>query len=109
MIIKLLELRDEGTRIAVMAISVTPENEQQRALIRSAGYSPSFDDVMMIDLHSCNGSYDPYKHGGARTRREAHLYIREHFSELKDGDVVDVEFILGERDTPKVSEIQAIY
>ena len=34
----------------------------------------------------------------------AHHYIQEHFDELHDGDVVDVEFILGETKAPKVSE-----
>ena len=34
----------------------------------------------------------------------AHNYIIEHWHELKDGDVVDVQFILGETKAPKVSE-----
>jgi hypothetical protein len=34
----------------------------------------------------------------------AHHYIYDHFDELDDGDVVDVEFILGETAIKKVSE-----
>jgi hypothetical protein len=34
----------------------------------------------------------------------AHLWIEANFDKLNDGDVVDVEFILGERAMPKVSE-----
>lgn len=34
----------------------------------------------------------------------AHKYIEENWDALKDGDVVCVEHILGERETPKVSE-----
>jgi hypothetical protein len=34
----------------------------------------------------------------------AHHWIIEHWDELKDSDVVDVEFILGETQQPKVSE-----
>jgi len=34
----------------------------------------------------------------------AHQYIRVHFDELKDGDVVDVQFIMGKTTEPKISE-----
>lgn len=34
----------------------------------------------------------------------AHNWIIDHWQELKDGDVVDVQFILGETKEPKVSE-----
>lgn len=106
--IKLLEIRDVATRIAVMAISTQPANQQQRALIRSAGYSDNYRDVLVIDLHSCEGSYDPFKQR-SDTRRLAHEWIRERFATLKDGDVVDVEFITGKVATPKVSEVQGLY
>jgi hypothetical protein len=35
---------------------------------------------------------------------EAHKYIIEHWYDLKTGDVVDVEFALGESEKPKLSE-----
>lgn len=34
----------------------------------------------------------------------AHQFIEDHFDELNDGEVVDVQFILGETKVPKVSE-----
>jgi hypothetical protein len=36
--------------------------------------------------------------------RYAHYYIQEHFDELEDGQVIDAEFIRGERPAPRVSE-----
>jgi hypothetical protein len=36
-----------------------------------------------------------------RTKRTAHFHIERHWAELKDGDVVDVQFILNETDAPK--------
>ncbi len=36
---------------------------------------------------------------------EAHLYINEHFDEMDNGAVVDVEYILGETDKPKKNKI----
>lgn len=41
---------------------------------------------------------------GGRTMETAHKWIIQNFSGLQDGDVVDVEFILGETSTKKVSE-----
>jgi hypothetical protein len=50
-------------------------------------------------------AYDAYEWpGDVRTFRAAHLYVEEHFDEIEDGAVVDVEFILGETAEPKVSE-----
>ena len=40
----------------------------------------------------------------ARTMIVAHKFIKEHFDELETGDVIDVEYILGETDTQKMSE-----
>ena len=34
----------------------------------------------------------------------AHCYIERKWRELKDGDVIDVEFILGETTSIKISE-----
>jgi len=36
--------------------------------------------------------------------RAAHVYIEQSWALLKDGDVVDVEFILGETIKQKISE-----
>jgi hypothetical protein len=35
---------------------------------------------------------------------EAHVWVLEHFDEVEDGSIVDVEYILGESAAPKVSE-----
>ena len=48
-------------------------------------------------------NYDPYSWGD-RTYSVAHNYIQEHWDEIKAGDVIDVEYILGETPEPKLSE-----
>lgn len=101
---KLIEIRDRATFIAAVAMRVAPANDQQRYLLRRSGYSDTWDDVILMPLDCTNVNYDPYKWTGARTLHHAHLWIREHFDTLKDGDVVDVQFILGETGSPKQSE-----
>lgn len=107
MIVKALEIRDEGTCIPMWAIRPTADNEAQRAILRHAGYGEG-NYVILLGAHDCVGHYNPDTQHG-HTRRMAHVWIKEHFDELKDGDVVDVEFILGKRPSPKLSEIQKNY
>jgi hypothetical protein len=59
----------------------------------------------MIDAQCRGVAYDPYHWPrDPRTKPYAHVYIEAHWHDLKDGDVIDVEFILGETTSPKVSE-----
>jgi hypothetical protein len=107
--VKLLELRDDGTFIPLLCVDMNPDvymHQAQRYLLRRCGYPCDGRPNIAIthlaaDGHKC--SNDPY-HWGGRTYPVAHNFIIEHWDELKDGDVVDVEYILGESPAPKVSE-----
>lgn len=105
MIAKALEIRDEGTFIPCLAVDMNPSNGEQRWLLRRCGYP--CDEVPNILVTRLSGegqaTNDPYAWTG-RTWTVAHNYIIEHWNELKDGDVVDVSFILGETERPKPSE-----
>jgi hypothetical protein len=106
--VKCLEIRDRGTFIPVICIRPVAGNEQQRYLLRRDGYRADSTErcVIMIDAQCRGVAYDCYDWpGGARTKRVAHNYITEHWHELLDGDVIDVEFILGESERKKVSEV----
>ncbi len=106
--IKVLEIRDEGTFMPVIAIKPIADNEGQRYLLRRDGYAADADERCVILIKpQCHGvSYDPYDWPSTRgrTMQVAHQYIESHWVHLNDGDVVDVEFILEETDKPKVSE-----
>jgi hypothetical protein len=103
--VKMLEIRDAGTFIPVMCIQPLPDNEGQRYLLRRDGYScdPHDPIVIMVDAQCRGASYDPYD-WGSDTHKIAHDYIQKNWSVLRDGDVIDVEFILGKRTEPKISE-----
>jgi len=102
--IKLLEIRDRGTFLPVFALSTDPTNEGQRYLLRRCGFHPDGGAVILARLNGeGNSSADAY-HWNDRTMQTAHLYIEQHFADLSDGDVVDVEFILKETGKPKPSE-----
>lgn len=102
---KAFEVRDSATFIPLLAVDINPDNAAQRWLMRRCGYA--CDDRPNAIITRLDGSgkatNDPYEWGD-RTYASAHNYIIEHWDELSDGDVVDVEFILGETTTKKLSE-----
>ncbi|SRR5260370_1352022 len=106
--VKCLEVRDEGTFMAVIAIKPIADNEAQRWLLRRDGYNAGETERCVILIKpQCQGvSYDPYEWplSRGRTMQVAHQYIESHWDLLRDGSVVDVQYILKETDKPKVSE-----
>jgi hypothetical protein len=103
MLTKAIEIRDKGTFIAAIAIKLIPDDEGQRYLLRRAGYGFGRPSVVLMNLNDCRAQNDPSDWGG-RTWRVAHEFVERHWDRLANGDVVDVEFILGETCKPKVSE-----
>lgn len=103
MIVKLLEVRDKATFLPVFAISTKPSNDGQGYLLRRCGFI-SGDAVILARLNGEQPSSADAYFWGDRTMSAAHHYIEQHFDELKDGDVIDVEFIKGETTKPKTSE-----
>jgi hypothetical protein len=102
---KTLEVRDAGTFVPMLAVDINPDNEAQRYLMRRLGYPCDGEpNILLTRLEGAGeATNDPYAWRG-RTFPVAHNWIIDHWSELEDGAVVDVEFILGERQAPKISE-----
>lgn len=101
---KIFEVRDRATFIPVMAIAMLGTNDAQARLLKAAGfpsYSPPLITIARLDGGDSN--YDPYKWGD-RTMHTAHKHIEANFDTLVDGDVIDIEFILGETSTKKVPQ-----
>lgn len=117
--IKLLEVRDSGTFIAMLCVDMNPDArastqeawDAQRYLLRRCGYPcDGHPNIAMTPLDAGGRPCwnDPYGWKDRRTYPVAHNYIYEHWNELRDGDVVDVEFILGETTEPKKSERETV-
>ncbi len=109
--VKALEIRDRHTFIAALAVDMNPSNEYDSALLRRCGYPcDGKPNIILTRLDgneigkSERATNDPYNRMD-RTWRNAHFWIIQHWDELSDGSVVDVEYILGERASPKMSEL----
>jgi hypothetical protein len=70
-----------------------------------SGFPADGSGVIVMKL---DGQHDAHHNAHdwvyARTMKEAHKYIEANFHKLETGDVVDVQFILGETKQPKKSE-----
>ena len=106
---KTLEIRDSGTLVPALAISMaSSEVVAAWYLHYRAGYSSDGSTIVLMDLNNQRATSDPYEWQriapGMRTMHVAHVFIEQEFANLKDGDVVDVEYLLGITKAPKVSE-----
>jgi len=106
---KTFEIRDSGTFIPALAIRLIPNCEKDRYLLAIAGYGRTEerqgDFIILMDLENttrCN--FDIYEWRNSRTFHVAHKYIKENWNKLTSGDVIDVEYIIGETKQIKTSE-----
>lgn len=102
---KVFEIRDSMTFIPALAVKIErdrAEGEAEAYLLGRAGHGEA---VQLTHLQTGASQLDLYEWGqNPRTMFVAHQYIEQHFDELEHGAVVDVEFILGIRSSPKESE-----
>jgi len=99
------------TFIPVICFRLMPENEAERYLLAVSGYGLR-DEVQgryisMAGLREMEFHFNPKEQPGypeVRTKWMAHQYICQHWDELKSGDVVDIEYISGEAQEPKIAQ-----
>lgn len=106
--IKMFEVRDRATFIPVIAIKLDDDcTMEEDYLLARSGYGSKYRKDYTLLTRIADGetkcSYDEYS-WGCRTMLNAHKFIDDNFDTLTTGAVVDVEYILGETNTPRVSE-----
>lgn len=106
---KFFEIRDSGTFIATMAFRFDPQSDAARYLLARSGYGRAIEAqkkyVMLTRLGGDHPAvqHDPYL-WGSTTMQKAHHYIEAHYDVLNDGEVIDVEYIMGTTAEKKISE-----
>lgn len=101
---KLFEIRDRATFIPAIGTLMVGGSRHEAYLCRRSGYGEDFPLVLLGQLRGGPATYNPDEWGGSRTMSAAHEYIASHWDAIDSGDVIDVEFILGETTTKKNSE-----
>lgn len=103
---KCFEVRDRGTFIPVIATKVNSAIPgAERFLMRRSGFQVNDEHVIIINLVDFRTCYSPYDWNSTRTMKHAHIHIQDNFDKLLPGAVIDVEYILGETDKPRESEL----
>lgn len=122
--VKLFEVRDRATFIACFAILMKPSevrvgklevkstpleinvHDAEAFLLRRSGYGFDFPSVIFGRLDTGEAVSDIYDWArrSPRTLFHAHHFVIQNWESLRSGDVIDVEFILGEKTTKKTSE-----
>ena len=100
---KLFEIRDRGTFMPVMATLAKGDDRHEQYLLLSSGFGHISPLIILHFLELNEAHYDVY-HWDDRTRNTAHRYIQENWETLTSGDIIDVEYILGETTEPKMSQ-----
>lgn len=99
--IKFFEIRDSATFIPAMAFTISGHDSW---LAARAGFGPD-RLIILMRLEDQEARYSPFGwSGGARTMLEAHKHIEKNWDRLNSGEVIDVEFVLGETKVIKRSE-----
>ncbi len=102
---KFFEIRDVGTHIPAMCTLVHNTGEWNYQM-RRAGWGPTGSPLVffLTNLVNMETNYDEFSWKSPRTMPNAHRCIKTHWGILSSGDVIDVEFFLGETTTKKTSE-----
>lgn len=107
---KAFEVRDRATCFCAVAVKIEPANAAEFNIMRRAGFesvkTPTGENwILFGPLYGGSFHYDKFEVAGNSTRFTALEYIAAHFDELTPGQVICTEYIRGERDTPKESEL----
>lgn len=105
--IKLFEVRDRATTISAMAVrcKVADLSDVEQRLMVRAGWGRLSCALFLIELSTGRGEHDPFAWGAlGHTMRPVHLALGDHWDEYVSGEVIDAEYLRGEREEPRVSE-----
>lgn len=106
--IKLFEVRDAATFMPVMVTKLISRNIKESYLMSHVGLNkPGLFSFLYTVLNTGESSLDAYDWHN-RTRKISHQFIEANWDQLFSGQVIDVEFILGETKEPKISEMSTL-
>jgi hypothetical protein len=103
---KIFEVRDIATRIMLVVISLATTNKRELNNLRRDGYNPSEEYYLFIWPGFNEVSYNPDMWIKKRTRYISTSFVGTYFNRLNTGDVIDVEYLIGESIKKKYPEAE---
>lgn len=101
---KIIEIRDLATRIDVIATRLRSDNAVEKHYLRANGWSVDTDAVLLTRLSNMESTADPHNWDNPRTMPTAHYELITNWDAYQSGDVIDVEYVKNEVDSPKLPE-----
>lgn len=96
--IKIFEVRDRMTFLPLVAVKVKHTPQEGHMLIRTGWIDE--EPIFIFDLQAEHVHFECYD----RTRGVALKYIKDNWDTLVGGEVIDIEFLLGETTEKQRSE-----
>lgn len=100
---KVFEVRDSATLLPVLAVKMEGHTEKEKKIVGRGGFASYH--ILVTDLENKETNHDPFAWDNS-TMKTIHQYLIQHFDEVENTDVIDAEFIRGESQQPKSSEIK---
>lgn len=104
---KIFEIKERNAFVLVLCTELSSTNAYQHSALGRCGYDvtelPAPIIMARLDGTGRSLSYPPDWRD--RTFQAAHKHIYENWNKLKEGDIIDVEFIHGEVVTRKEAEL----
>ena len=102
--IKFVEVVDIATCIPCLLLKGNPSNmDNRQSWVWERGGWGDTQGIYLLPIQSPELTrYDAYSYKD-RTFKTVLLHAQENWNTINDGDVIDVEFVLGEKSAPKES------
>ena len=106
---KIFEVLDRATFMPMVATVLRPTaGGFDTYVLRRTGYNWRAENTVILTQVSTGRTQIEPRDWADRTRATAHNYIIENWDTLISGQVIDVEFVLGESEAPKCSEVYSV-
>jgi hypothetical protein len=100
-------ISDKLIEINAIYIVMAADNDDQRKMLVDAGWPQGperyFPGGILIDLNSYEAQ-SRRRLWTTRTMRVAHEFLDKHYQTIRDGDIIDIQYILKETTSPKKRE-----
>lgn len=108
---KLFAVHDRATLFAVLAQHLTPETDEEYAIMARAGFSSpdNYDFFVRMAGDVQEFSYDPYAFSDQLTMGTVTRYIRCNWDDLESGTMLDAEVLRGEKDPEYAHQMEDEY
>jgi hypothetical protein len=93
--VKFLEIRFGSAFIPAVALRAIPRNQKERYILSRAGFSSP--GIFLAPLQGIE--FPSLKAFGFTLN-----YLERHWDAVSSGDVIDVDYLTGERDKPRITE-----